>query len=71
MLKGEIRTIFGNGEQIRDYVYVGDVLQANLRAIEYLQQGFAFCSAEECAINNFAYNIGTGKGTYVNELFAY
>lgn len=70
MLKGEIPTIFGNGEQLRDYVYVGDVVQANLRAIEHLQKGFSCYSAGGCAINNFAYNIGTGKGTSVNELFA-
>jgi UDP-glucose 4-epimerase len=32
LLDGERPTIFGDGEQTRDYVYVGDVVEANLRA---------------------------------------
>ncbi len=32
LLDGERPTIFGDGEQTRDYVYVGDVVDANLRA---------------------------------------
>ena len=57
MLKGEQPTIFGDGKQLRDYVYVGDVAQANLIA---LTQG-----------DNQIYNVGTGKGVSVNELFAH
>jgi UDP-glucose 4-epimerase len=34
LLDGERPTIFGDGEQTRDYVYVGDVVDANLRAAE-------------------------------------
>jgi UDP-glucose 4-epimerase len=34
VLEGEKPTIFGDGEQTRDYVYVGDVVDANLRAAE-------------------------------------
>jgi len=34
MLKGEIPTINGDGEYIRDYVYVEDVAQANLLALQ-------------------------------------
>jgi UDP-glucose 4-epimerase len=56
MLKGEAPTIYGNGEQLRDYVYVGDVAKANLLA---LRKG-----------NNQTFNIGTGIGVSVNELFA-
>jgi len=48
--------IFGTGEQLRDYVYVGDVVRANVLALE---NG-----------DNEGVNIGTGKGTSVNELFA-
>ena len=48
--------IFGTGEQLRDYVYVGDVVRANLLAL-----GRA---------DNEEVNIGTGIGTSVNELYA-
>ena len=34
LLAGERATIFGDGRQTRDYVYVGDVVAANLRAAE-------------------------------------
>ncbi|OGC03748.1 UDP-glucose 4-epimerase [candidate division WOR-1 bacterium RIFOXYA12_FULL_43_27] len=48
--------IYGNGRQLRDYVYVKDVCAANLLA---LKKG-----------NNKIYNVGTGIGTSVNQLFA-
>jgi UDP-glucose 4-epimerase len=47
-------TIFGDGEQTRDFVYVGDVVAAVLASIG--QHGSTF-------------NIGTGTETSVNELF--
>jgi UDP-glucose 4-epimerase len=56
LLKGEAPTIYGNGEQLRDYVYVGDVAQANLLVLDK-GEGETF-------------NVGTGKGTSVNQLFA-
>ena len=34
LLEGGTATIFGDGKQTRDYVYVGDVVEANLRAAE-------------------------------------
>ena len=34
LLAGEPCTIFGNGEQTRDYVYVDDVVDAFVRAAE-------------------------------------
>jgi len=70
MLKGEAPTIFGDGEQLRDYVYVGDVARANLLALKYLEKGIIRSAPGGCAINDYAYNIGTGKGTSVNELFS-
>lgn len=54
LLKREHPTIYGDGEQVRDYVYVGDVVRANLLA-----------TARE---SREAYNIGTGSPTSVNEL---
>ena len=46
--------IFWDGEQTRDYVYVGDVANANVIALD---RGSAMC-----------YCIGTGKKTSVNEI---
>jgi UDP-glucose 4-epimerase len=51
---GEGVTIFGDGEQTRDFVYVGDVAQAVLAASE--RAGGTF-------------NVGTGVETTVNGLF--
>ncbi|MGC9319991.1 MAG: NAD-dependent epimerase/dehydratase family protein [Armatimonadota bacterium] len=34
MLRGERPTIFGTGDKTRDYVYVGDVVEANVLALE-------------------------------------
>ncbi len=56
MLAGETPTIHGNGEQTRDFVYVGDCARANVIA---LKEG-----------TGRAYNIGTGKETSINELAA-
>ena len=55
MMADENIEIFGSGKQTRDFVYVKDVVQANLLAIENA--------------DNEAVNIGTGKETSVNELF--
>lgn len=56
LLDGEQPTINGDGEQTRDYVYVGDVVRANLAALDY--------EGQETIIN-----IGTAQETSVNELF--
>lgn len=55
LLNHQAPTIFGDGKCIRDYVFVGDVVQANLKAVE--------------AGENVAVNIGTGIPTDVNQLF--
>ena len=54
LLEGAQPTIFGNGEQTRDYVYVGDVVRANLAAAESHANG--------------AFNIGLGVQTSVLDL---
>ena len=56
MLKGSLCTIFGSGEQERDFVYVGDIVQANLFALEKGDLG--------------KFNIGSGRGTSVNSIFS-
>ncbi|MCD5390774.1 NAD-dependent epimerase/dehydratase family protein [candidate division NPL-UPA2 bacterium] len=55
MLEGKSPTIFGDGEQLRDYVYVDDVVEANRLSLNKKLGG--------------AFNIGTNRGTSVNELF--
>jgi len=60
MLEGKEPVINGTGEQIRDFVYVGDAVEANICAMEALVK-------EEA--KNLVVNIGTSKGTSVNQLF--
>jgi UDP-glucose 4-epimerase len=56
LLANEPVTIYGTGKQERDYVYVGDVAQANVQA---LLKG-----------ENQILNIGTGHATSVNVLYS-
>ena len=56
LLAGERCTIFGDGEQTRDFVYVDDVVDAFARAAE---RG-----------GGLLMNIGTGSETSVNRLYA-
>ncbi len=55
MIDNRSCTIYGDGEQTRDYIYVGDVVRANLAALNAGSSG--------------AFNIGTGLETSVNQLF--
>ena len=57
MLKGETPTVNGNGEQTRDYVYVGDVVRANLLALDHDYVG--------------CLNVGTGVEVSVNGLYGF
>jgi UDP-glucose 4-epimerase len=56
LLRGEAPVINGDGQQTRDYVHVGDVVAANLAALETEYVGVV--------------NIGTGIETDVNRLCA-
>ncbi len=60
LLAGEALDIFGDGEQTRDYVYVGDVTRANLFASDVPLAG--------TTLDDFAFNVGTGVETSVNRL---
>lgn len=55
MLDGRDVVIYGDGTQERDFVYVSDVVEANVRALAQEADG--------------VFNIGTGKGTTVNAVF--
>jgi UDP-glucose 4-epimerase len=55
LLEGKPCTVFGDGGQTRDYVYVGDVVRANVAALGANVSG--------------AINIGTGVETSVQKLY--
>jgi UDP-glucose 4-epimerase len=55
LVKGKSATVFGDGEQTRDFVYVDDVVDAFARAAT---RG-----------GGLVLNVGTGKETSVNELY--
>jgi UDP-glucose 4-epimerase len=55
LLDGQQARINGTGEQTRDYVFVEDVMRANMAASELETQGI--------------FNVGTGVETSVNELY--
>jgi UDP-glucose 4-epimerase len=56
MVHAEPVVINGSGEQERDFLYVSDVVRANLLA--------------QSALQGQIHNLGTGVGTSVNELFS-
>src|SRR6202165_3534518 len=55
LLKGDPVTIYGDGDQTRDFIYVDDVVDAFVRAAD---RGYGL-----------TINVGTGLETSVNELF--
>jgi UDP-glucose 4-epimerase len=55
LLRGESPVIFGDGEQTRDFIYVKDIVQANLKAMN-------------ADLHWGVFNVGTGVGTTVNEI---
>lgn len=57
LIKRQAPNIFGNGEQVRDFVYVKDVARANLMALE----------TDKCGV----FNVCTNTKTTVNQLFNY
>jgi UDP-glucose 4-epimerase len=56
LFEGRPATIFGDGEQTRDYVFVGDVVEANLMAADSLATG--------------PFNVGRGVQTSVLDIVA-
>ncbi len=56
-VRGELPTIYGDGEQYRDFVYVADVVRANLRA------------AYRKGITGEVVNVGTGRSVAINQLW--
>ncbi|OAI45774.1 hypothetical protein AYO44_12430 [Planctomycetaceae bacterium SCGC AG-212-F19] len=56
ILRGEAVTVWGDGEQVRDFVYVEDVAAAMLAA------------AEAAELRHSVFNVGSGVGTSLNQL---
>lgn len=54
--KDEPPIIYGDGEQTSDFVYVQDIVRANLLALKAKKK------------SNQIFNIGSGKGIFINEL---
>lgn len=54
MKEGRRPVILGDGKQSRDFVYVGDVVEANILALKYGKSD--------------VFNVGTGKGYSLNEV---
>ena len=56
LLAGKACTIYGDGQQTRDYLYIGDAVEANLLVLRDEAEG--------------VYNVGTGKETPLLTLYA-
>lgn len=54
LLTGKRPILYGNGHQTRDFVFVGDVVRANISALTYRKSG--------------VWNIGTGKETTISSV---
>jgi UDP-glucose 4-epimerase len=59
MLNGQSPTIFGDGEQSRDFTYIDNVVEANLLA----------CQAPAERAAGQVFNIATGRRVTLNEVF--
>jgi nucleoside-diphosphate-sugar epimerase len=55
MIAGESPTIHGDGEQALDYIYIDDVVEATVRAME-------------THLPAAVYNVGSGRATTINSL---
>ena len=59
LLRGESPPIFGDGEQSRDFVYVENVADVNIKAL----------TADASRIAGQVFNVGQGRANTVNNLF--
>src|SRR5271163_272420 len=59
MLRGEAPTIYGDGEQSRDFTYIDNVVEGNLLA----------CKAPASQVAGKMFNVATGRRVTLNETF--
>jgi len=65
MLTEQKPTIFGDGEQLRDYIYVSEIVNINMLASQKIE---SLNKRKISSPDNLAYNAGTGKESSVNLL---
>jgi UDP-glucose 4-epimerase len=72
LLAGTPLTVFGDGEQTRDYVFVRDVVAANMTVseLELPREDVAGEGGEgdNAGLDSVAFNVGTEQPTTVNRL---
>jgi UDP-glucose 4-epimerase len=66
MLRGKRPKIFGDGEQLRDYIHVSEVVNVHLLASQKIE---SLNERKPSSPDDLAYNVGTGKGSSVNLLY--
>lgn len=59
LLRGEQITIFGDGEQTRDFVYIADIVDGWVKALSY------------SGGNSDVFNLGSGRSLSINDLAAH
>lgn len=66
LLAGTCPVIFGDGTQTRDFIYVKDVAEANLAAMEHMVQGvFNIACGQRIDLTTLAGRIMAGTGTRI------
>lgn len=66
MLKKDRPTIFGDGEQLRDYIYIDEVIDINMLASQKIE---SLNKKRASSPDDLSYNVGIGKGNSVNFLY--
>ena len=65
LLRGQPPVVFGDGEQSRDFIYVGNVVEANLLAVQA-----CLSDGRTCELRGQAVNVAAGRAITLNEVIA-
>jgi len=66
MLRKDRPTIFGDGEQLRDYIYIDEVVNINMLTSQKIE---SLNEKKASSPDDLSYNVGIGKGNSVNFLY--
>jgi UDP-glucose 4-epimerase len=69
VLRGENPIIYGDGEQTRDFIYVKDVVKANMLAMEKGKGVYNIASGKSVSINELAHLICRLAGKELNPIY--